>query len=341
MPWQILGHDWAIAQLKNNIQAGTDAHAYLISGVPGIGKALLALRFAQALNCEAGLGEPCLTCRTCRRIERGNHPDVRIASMATQAAGLKADEAARQKELKIATIRAWQNDLSLRPYEARRRILILHDAERLNEEASNAMLKTLEEPPPYATLILVANSTNLLPTIVSRCRVLRLRPLPRREVATALEARGIASDEAATLAAWSGGRIGWAIQMLAQPEAIAQRDEQLESLLALSQQGVSAGLRWAEQRAKEYRTGEQATVFAWLDLWQSWWRDVLLVAAGCAESVINLDRQEHLAQAARRYDARQAYTMVAKINQAVQQLRENGNPQLVLESVVLQLPRGD
>ncbi|NCC35049.1 MAG: DNA polymerase III subunit delta', partial [Chloroflexia bacterium] len=144
----------------------------------------------------------------------------------------------------------------------------------------------------------------------------------------------------ATLAAWSGGRLGWAIQMLAQPEAIAHRDEQLESLLALPQQGVSAGLRWAEQRAKEYRSGEQATVFAWLDLWQSWWRDVLLVAAGCPESVINLDRQEHLAQAARRYDAHQAYTMVAKINQAVQQLRENGNPQLVLESIVLQLPRG-
>ncbi|NCC30891.1 MAG: DNA polymerase III subunit delta' [Chloroflexia bacterium] len=340
MPWQILGHDWAIAQLKHTIQAGTDAHAYLISGVPGIGKALLALRFAQALNCDEGHGEPCLTCRTCRRIERGNHPDVRIASMATQAAGLKADEAARQKELKIATIRAWQNDLSLRPYEARRRILILHDAERLNEEASNAMLKTLEEPPPYATLILVANSTDLLPTIVSRCRVLRLRPLPRREVAAALEARGIAASDAATLAAWSGGRLGWAIQMLEQPEAIAHRDEQLESLLALSQQGVSAGLRWAEQRAKEYRSGEQATVFAWLDLWQSWWRDVLLVAAGCAEHVINLDRQAQLAQAAQRYQAHQAYTMVTKINQAAQQLRENGNPQLVLESIVLQLPRG-
>jgi DNA polymerase-3 subunit delta' len=336
MSWGITGHEWAVAQLRESIKAATDAHAYLISGIAGIGKSLLALRLAQALACEVSPGDPCLTCRTCRRIERGNHPDVRLAGMASQAAGLKPDEAARQKELKIGTVREWQRDITLRPYEARRRVLILHDAERLNEEASNAMLKTLEEPPPYATLILVANSTDLLPTIVSRCRVLRLRPLPRRQVAEALAARGVTPEDAALLAAWSGGRVGWALQMLDHPEEIARRDEQIQALLALEE--GAAGMRWAEQRAKEYRGGEQETVFAWLELWQGWWRDVLLTAAGCPEGVVNIDRRAELEQAAARHQLPEAYAFTVRVGQAARQLRENGNPQLVLENLVLHRP---
>ncbi len=337
MPWDIIGHEWAVAQLRDSVRAGSDAHAYLICGVAGIGKAHLALRLAQALCCETSPGDPCLECRTCRRIERGNHPDVRFAGMATQAAGLKPEEAARQKELKIGTVREWQRDLTLRPYEAPRRVLILHDAERLNEEASNAMLKTLEEPPPYATLILVANSTDLLPTIVSRCRVLRLRPLPRRQVAEALAARGVAPDDAALLAAWSGGRIVWALQMIERPDEIARRDEQLQTLLALGE--AAAGMRWAEQRAKEYRGGEQETVFAWLELWQGWWRDVLLTAAGYPEGVVNIDRRDELERAAAGLPLPELYAFVSRIGEAARQLRENGNPQLVLENLALHMPR--
>lgn len=339
MNWDITGHQWAVEQLRASIQAGSDAHAYLISGPPGIGKALLALRIAQALNCESSPGDPCLNCRTCRRIAHGNHPDVRLASMERQAAGLKAEEAARQKELKIATVREWQRDIALRPYEGRRRVLMLHDAERLSEEAANAMLKTLEEPPPHATLILVASSTDLLPTIVSRCRVLRLRPLPRQQVTEALMARGVAAADAALLAAWSGGRVGWALALLDDPEALARRNAQLTDLLAIHAAGRGMGMRWAEQRAKEYRGGEQETVFAWLELWQGWWRDVLLIAAGSPEGVVNIDRRTELEQAARRHPLPQIFDFVNRIGQAAQQLRENGNPQLVLENLALHLPR--
>ncbi|WP_129626076.1 DNA polymerase III subunit delta' [Candidatus Oscillochloris fontis] len=338
MPWTIIGHEWAVNQLQHSMLAGSDAHAYLFSGPAGLGKALLALQMAQALNCEVTPGEPCQECCSCRRIARGNHPDVRIAGMATQGAALKAEEAARQKELKIATIREWQRDISLRPYEGRRRVFILHDAERLNEESSNAMLKTLEEPPDYATIILVANSPDLLPTIVSRCRVLRLRPLPRRQVTEALIARHLVAEEAELLAAWSYGRIGWALHAIANPERIAARQEQLSALLALAGQGRGAGLRWAEQRAKEYRNGEQESVFGWLELWQSWWRDVLLVATGCEASVVNIDRRHELSTIATRHNVPAIHAFVQRIGTAAQQLRENGNPQLVLENVVLHHP---
>lgn len=339
--WNIIGHEWAIGMLRHAIATDRAAHAYLISGPPAIGKALLALRIAQVLNCERGGTDPCLECRSCRKIARGNHPDVRISGMAAQAQGLKPEDAARQRDLKIDTIRTWLNDVTLKPYEGKRRVFILHDAERLNEAAANAMLKTLEEPPPYATLILVANTSgDLMATIVSRCQPVKLRALPRTQVAEALQRQhNIAPEDADLLAAWSGGQLGWAFRMVANPEELEQRQQQLEQLLELNGRGRGELFRWAEERAKEYRAGEQASVFALLTLWQSWWRDVLLLAAGSGEHIMHVDRRDDLAAAAKRYRVAELHAFIARLDATARQLRENVNPQLALENVLLHLPR--
>jgi DNA polymerase-3 subunit delta' len=339
MNWDIIGHEWAVEYLRRSIGNGRDAQSYLISGPAGIGKALLALRIAQTLNCEQHSIDPCRSCRECRRIERSNHPDVRIAGMASQAAGLRADEAARQKELKIDTVRAWQQDIALRPYEGRRRVFILHDAERLTVEASNAMLKTLEEPPDYATLILVANSADLLQTIVSRCQLIRLRPLPRRQIESMLrEHHSLAEADAALLAAWSDGRIGWALRMLDAPDELERRTQHVQTLRDLASQPSGLAFRWAEERAKEYRGGEQLRVFEWLDLWQSWWRDILLAAADCPEFISNIDWRQDIEAEARRFNIGEVYQFISRITGATRQLRENVNPQLALENLILHLP---
>ena len=338
--WNIIGHHWAVDFLRRSIAGGHVAHAYLLSGPASVGKALLALRLAQALNCETGGPDPCLICRACKRIERGNYPDVRVAGMASQGANLKPDEAQRQKDLKIDTIREWQADINLRPYEGRRRVFILHDAERLTEAASNAMLKTLEEPPPYATLILVANTAgDLLPTIVSRCQPLKLRPIPRAQVAEALHERySLAQSDADLLAAWSGGRVGWVLRMVDSPDELAARQAQLDALIELHGQPHATGFRWAEERAKEYRGGEQAAVFEALGLWQSWWRDVMLAAAGCPEQIVHIDRSEQISQAARRYRLADIHAFITRLDATARQLRENVNPQLALENALLHLP---
>jgi DNA polymerase III subunit delta' len=341
--WGIIGHRWAVDALRRSLESGHAAHAYLLSGPAGVGKALLALRLAQTLNCEQGGIDPCLECRACKRIARGNHPDVRIAGMVAQAAGLKPEEAARQKDLKIDTVRAWQSDISLRPYEGQRRILILHDAEKLTEAAANAMLKTLEEPPPYATIVLVANTSgDLLPTIVSRCQPLKLRPVPRAVVAAALRERyNLAAADAELLAAWSRGRVGWALRMVEAPEELEARQEQLAALVALHGQPRGVSFRWAEERAKEFRGGEQAAVYAALELWQSWWRDALLVAGGAAASIVHVDRREELERAAARYQLVDIHAFIARLDAAARQLRENVNPQLALENLALHLPRAE
>ncbi len=338
--WNLIGHEWAVDFLRRSITGGRASHAYLISGPQAVGKSLLALRLAQVLNCEVGAADPCLACRSCKRIERGNHPDVRLAGMASQGAGLKPDEAARQRDLKIDTVRDWLADISLRPYEGRRRVFVLHDAEKLTEAASNAMLKTLEEPPPYATLILVAHTAgDLLPTIVSRCQPIKLRPAPRRAIAAALSERfGLPAGEASLLAAWSGGRVGWALRMIDTPDELAARQAQLDELLAMQGQPRAAGFRWAEECAKAYRTGEQASVFAAIELWQSWWRDVLLAAAGCPEQIAHIDRREAIVAAAGRHRLPEIYAFVARLNDTARQLRENVNPQLALENALLHLP---
>jgi DNA polymerase-3 subunit delta' len=341
--WGIIGHTWAVDALRRSLAGGRSAHAYLLTGPAGVGKALLALRLAQALNCEHGGLDPCLECRACKRIARGNHPDVRIAGMATQTAALKPEEAARQKDLKIDTVREWQSDINLRPYEGRRRVFILHDAEKLTEAAANAMLKTLEEPPPYATIALVANTSGaLLPTIVSRCQPLKLRPAPRAAVAAALRERySLPAGDADLLAAWSGGRAGWALRMVEAPEELEARQEQLAALVALHGQPRGAGFRWAEERAKEFRGGEQAAVYAALELWQSWWRDALLIAGGCATALVHIDRREELERAAARYPLADIHAFLARLDMAARQLRENVNPQLALENVALHLPRAE
>jgi DNA polymerase-3 subunit delta' len=336
--WGIEGHGWAVQYLRRSLLNGHGAHAYLFAGPQQIGKALLALRLAQALVCETGGPDACLSCRACKRAAKGNHPDVRSISLATQAANDKPD-AAKSRVLRIETVREWQRDIDLRPFEADRRVFILDDAQALNDAAANAMLKTLEEPPPYAVLILIAQGAgDLLPTIVSRCRVLRLRPLARKAVAEALQQRyNVAAGDAALVAAWSAGRIGWAFRAVEQPDLLEQQQQRLDVLIRLGVASRVERLRWAEERAKEYR-GEHAVAVEWLRLWQSWWRDVLLLRSGNADAITHLDRQAELDAIAQGLSLAQVQQFLVQLDATRQQLAENVNPQLAFENVTLHIP---
>ena len=224
--WPVFGHPRAVRMLSRSLGTGNVSHAYLFTGPPGVGKHTLAVAFAMALNCEAVVPpagtfptEPCGLCRSCSQVSRGAHPDVAEIDLQVQAAALNDGNKGKQatpKEIRIDLVREMHTSIGLQPYSGRRRVYIIGDADRLNEEASNCLLKTLEEPPAHAVLTLLAPSDSLvLPTISSRCLQLPLRPLPTSAVEVALRERwGVPAEDAGLLAALSGGRPGRALGLL-------------------------------------------------------------------------------------------------------------------------------
>jgi len=198
----IRGHDRVVESLRIGLREGRLPHALFFVGPQGIGKYSFARKLAQALLCETRPDhalDPCETCPGCLQVAAGTHPDF-----------IEARRPEDKHELPISVIRALCDQFGLKPARGTHKVAIVDDADLLNEEASNAFLKTLEEPPPGAVLILIGTSAELqLDTIVSRCQVLRFDPLPEPDIAALLLEQGVARDlaDAARLAALSEGSV--------------------------------------------------------------------------------------------------------------------------------------
>ena len=346
--WPVVGHDRVIGVLRRSLRSGRVSHAYLLTGPPGVGRRTLALIFAMALNCQASAGEggalpdvPCGMCAACTRIMRGTHPDVTVIDLETQhreESGGRG-KAPPAKELKIDTVRELVASIGLRPHSGRFRVYIIGDADRLSEEAANCLLKTLEEPPAHAVLVLIApDESSVLPTISSRCVHLPIRPLPEEVVASGLVRFWEAEPEQAELLArLCRGRLGAAVEMLHDREALAKRRRALEKLSLLQGEPVADRIREAAEWARLF-TDARADLFSMLDTWEGWWRDVLLVGAAADELAANTDQLPALRSTASRVPVGKAAAAVRLIQRTRQQLNENVNPRLALEALALGLP---
>jgi DNA polymerase-3 subunit delta' len=326
MNWELLGHDWAVDLLKEHIVRGEVRHAYLFTGPQGIGRRTLALRLAQALNCTQppNPGEPCLKCRTCKQIERMQHPDLLVVQAEQTGGTLKVDQ-----------VRELQRSLALHPYEARYRLALLLRFEEAHPSAMNALLKTLEEPAPQVVLVLTAESAeSLLPTIVSRCEVLRLRPLPPELVGQGLQERwGVAAEQAQLLAHISCGRPGFALRLRQEPRRLEQRQTWLDDHARLLAATRVERFAYADALAKD-----KDIVRDLLSTWLSYWRDVLLIAAGSAVPIANLDRREEIEALAEQVGLRQAHQTTSTLQRTLTLLEQYVNIRLALEVLMLDLP---
>jgi DNA polymerase-3 subunit delta' len=329
MPWDILGHEWAVNLLQEQLRRERIRHAYLFTGPEGVGRRTLALRFAQALNCTEPPepGEPCGICRDCRQLRAQQHPDLAIVQGEEPGKAIKVDQ-----------IRELQHGLHLAPYQARYRIALLRQFERANASAANALLKLLEEPPPQVVLLLTAeNPERLLPTIVSRCEILRLRPQPAEVLRTGLETHwGIDPDRAKLLAHISDGRPGYAHQLAEHPELLEQRQTWLKDLLGLLQADTAARFSYAKAASKDRGLLTQT-----LHTWLSFWRDVLLRTAGSSSAASNPDHQREIENMAAQLDISSAHRAVAALNRTLGLIEGNINLRLATEVLMLELPRVD
>jgi DNA polymerase-3 subunit delta' len=318
--WGIIGHGWAVDLLTRRTATGDSGHAYLFTGPSQIGKRTLALRLAQVVNCTGDV-PPCGVCRNCDLIARGLHSDIQF---------IKADG----KTIKIEAVRDLQHDLSLRPVEARSRIALIRNIQDATDQAQDALLKTLEEPAATSRLILTADDPgHLLPTIVSRCKVIALRPVAPAAIAEGLIAQvEVPAEQAHTLARLSGGRPGWAINAARDPAILEERAAILDALIGLLQSDRATRFAYSDE------ISHSGALDLILDTWQSWWRDVLLLAEGSEVPPANADYLDTLQNIAGSIVSGDARTAIRAVRRTVDALGKNANTRLALEVLMLDWP---
>ena len=337
--WPVYGHEWAVQLLRRTVEpvSGSPRHAYLLLGPSQVGKTTLGRAFAQALLCSHVGPRPCGECRACRLMARAGHPDFRLVQpLSRDRDGEMAVDRANGM-LRVEQAAEVIHDAGLRPVEAARRVFLVQDVHTANPGFGNKLLKTLEEPPDHVVLILTAlDRDSVLPTIVSRCQVMELRPVDEVTIRTALRRDHQVDDAQATLLArLANGRVGWALQQLADADGGRSRQEQLDELQRLIVGSRVERLAFADKLASG-RNNQQ--LFPMLALWTTWWRDVMLAQAGVLDGCSNIDRTETVAQLAAAVPANEVRAYLTTLQRIEGYLRHTVNTRLALDVLLLQMP---
>ena len=328
--WDIIGHSHAIDILRRTLAAQQVRHAYLFTGPPHIGKALLARRFAQTLLCTGGPDptiapqEPCNTCLSCRKVLHDNHPDIHVIS-----------KPADKQFILIEQIRILQSDSARRTLEGRRNIFIIENAHEMNVQAANCLLKTLEEPEPDVVLLLtVPDAGLLLPTILSRIQLITMQLLTSMQIKNALiQDWETEPKEADLIAALAAGRMGWAVQAVEDEELLTQRKAQLDLLTKLP-----SASRVQRFDLVQRMSGDSDKVQSLLELWLLWWRDMVLAANTCLDLTVNVDMRPLLKTQAAKFGTAEAERMIRAILRTMEAIEQNVNPRVALEVLMLDVP---
>ncbi|MGD2270942.1 MAG: DNA polymerase III subunit delta' [Desulfobacterales bacterium] len=342
----IVDQDRPVQILTTFLEKGTIPHALLFTGIEGVGKQTAAMAFAMACNCKGKdpgrfeqenggssdkqldrfAHEPCGQCGPCRKIESGNHPDI----IHIKPSG---------DYIRIAQIRTLIETLALKPYEARRRVVIISGAQAMNPAAGNALLKMLEEPPDRTFLILIAEQrADLLPTIVSRCQHIRFNPISRESLAALLTGgNGATDDEALLIAGMANGSLTRA-QTMHRTDWIPWRNWLIEASgldqpATLSARPVGLLLAFAEKLS-----GNKESIFEALEIMKSWLRDLIVAHYG-PDRVINADVKEKIQQTSRKSSIKSLMKMTEVIQKAQMDLGARANARLTLEVMMMRLAR--
>lgn len=320
----IIGQEQIREHLENALKTGKISHAYIINGEKGSGKEFIARIFAAALQCEAQEGKPCQKCRSCRQALSGNQPDI------IQVTHEKPNT------IGVEDVRTQiNNDIILKPYSSPYKVYIVNEAEKMTPQAQNALLKTLEEPPAYAViLLLTANVNSLLQTISSRCVVLNMKPTGDEQMREYLMHKlQIPDYRAQVCVAFARGNVGKA-KMLASSEDFETVKQEAVSLLKYIKDMDVAEIIAAIKKISDYKM----EVNDYLDIISVWYRDVLLFkATNDANHLVFREEIQNIRKVAGRTSYEGIECVLGALEKAKSRLKANVNFELTMELLLMEI----
>ena len=318
----IVGHKQIIEHLQKAISYGKVSHAYIFNGPEGSGKRMLADAFALALQCEAGNGDPCMECHACKQALSMNHPDI-IYIQHEKPNTISVDEIRKQIN----------HDVDIKPYSGKYKVYIVDEAEKMNPQAQNALLKTLEEPPAYAViLLLTTNAENFLPTILSRCITLNIKVVPDQEIKRYLmKVCQVPDYQADVCVAFAQGNVGKAIQLATNQDFNELKDSVLQLIKRISDIELYEMME-AIKQIGEYKL----QITDYFDLLTIWYRDVLYFkATQDAHGLIFKDEVYDIKKQAGKSSYSGIETIIEALDKAKLRLNANVNFDLTMELLLL------
>lgn len=316
---KIVGQDRTIKFIQQAIISQELPTAYLFLGIDGIGKRLTAYNLAKTINCQKEKADCCDQCLNCQKIENFNHPDVIGITLAEGSSYIKIEQ-----------IRQLQYQLSLKPFEGTRKVAIIQEADFLNAESSNALLKTLEEPPGQSLIILTtSNASRIFPTIMSRCQVVKFFPLKAEDIKELLiKEHNLSTEEARILSGLSQGSLGQALR-LKERDILKKREELIRNIMYQDNNFWDNMFTLSTFKVSFLET---------LDILAMWYRDLLVLKIGGSQSeLLNLDKKETLELFAQSYSLESLDKIINLIFEVRRETEQNLNPKLLCQRLLLEI----
>jgi DNA polymerase-3 subunit delta' len=322
----IIGQEEAVEILQDEIRKDRISHAYLFSAKEGSGKSKLAFEFAKASFCEEAEVDSCGSCINCRKMDHQNHPDYKVISVLEGKSAISIDQ-----------IRKLKKEIAYKPYDSDHKIYIIEKAEKMTKEAANSLLKTLEEPPSFATIILlVEDSGKLLPTIVSRCQQIKLRNVDQTEIKKLLLDQGLSEERAEIISLTAAGSPGSALEIIEIEDYFEQRKQIYDFLKDIKGKNTMEIFKITEKITSLLKAD-----FPCFNLLSDWYRDIMMIKQDYLEAVINKDYFEELKELAAELSLQGVISDLELIAQSEEYIERNIREELSLEVLFFKLRQPD
>ena len=322
----VIGQKEAVEILQDEIRQGRISHAYLFSAKSGSGKSKLAFEFAKATFCKEEEDDSCGSCINCRKMEHQNHPDFKLISVLEGKNAISIDQ-----------IRDLKKEIAYKPYDSDHKIYIIEDAEKMSKEAANSLLKTLEEPPSFATIILlVEDSGKLLPTIVSRCQQIQLKNVSHKKIKKLLLDRGLTEQQAEILSRTAAGSPGKAFEALELDDYFSERKNIYDFLKDVESKNTMEIFQITEKITSLIKAD-----FPCFNLLSDWYRDIMMIKQDYLDAVINKDYIEELKRLAVEMSQQKIINNLDLIDRTEEYITRNVKEELSLEVLFFKLRQPD